>query len=54
MFTLSKGEVSFVIDSGLETLLHHKHQHLNVYPYEFESAYQLLEDFWTDVNDVTG
>jgi len=31
----------------------HKHQKTRIYPYEFISAGQLLEDFWKDVNRVT-
>lgn len=30
----------------------HKHQTLEIFPYEFESAYKLMEDFWSDVNDI--
>jgi len=30
----------------------HKHQRKNVEPYEFETAGQLLEDFWQDVNNM--
>ena len=30
----------------------HKHQQDMIEPYEFESAGQLLEDFWKDVNKV--
>lgn len=29
----------------------HKHQQEKVFPYEFESAAQLLEDFWNAVDD---
>jgi hypothetical protein len=29
----------------------HKHRQENVSPYEFESAAQLLEDFWNTVDD---
>ena len=29
----------------------HKHRQENVFPYEFESAAQLLEDFWNTVDD---
>ena len=31
----------------------HKHNKNIIRPYEFESASQLLEDFWTDVNNYT-
>ena len=30
----------------------HKHKAENVYPYEFESASQLLEDFWKAVEEI--
>lgn len=32
----------------------HKHQRKIVEPYEFESAAQLLEDFWQDVSEMMG
>ena len=38
--------------SGTRQIWDHKHQETMVYPYEFESAYQLLEDFWKDVNNI--
>ena len=38
--------------SGVRKTWDHKHQESIVAPYEFESAYQLLEDFWNDVNAV--
>ena len=37
--------------SGTRQIWDHKHQESTVKPYEFESAYQLLEDFWDDVNN---
>jgi len=40
--------------SGTRQIWDHKHQETKVHPYEFESAYQLLEDFWNDVNNITG
>jgi len=49
------------IDTGLETLLQldgevfpwdHKHHESVISPYEFENPYQLLEDFWNDVNKI--
>lgn len=39
--------------SGSRQVWDHKHQKSAVHPYEFESAYQLLEDFWNDVNTIT-
>jgi hypothetical protein len=36
--------------SGRRDVWDHKHQRTRTSPYEFESAYQLLEDFWNDVN----
>lgn len=30
----------------------HKHERHVVTPYEFETAAQLLEDFWNDVNSI--
>lgn len=39
--------------SGNRQVWDHKHQKSVVRPYEFESAYQLLEDFWNDVNNIT-
>jgi hypothetical protein len=38
--------------SGTRQIWDHKHKETKVYPYEFESAYQLLEDFWHDVESV--
>lgn len=38
--------------SGRRDAWDHKHQKTCTSPYEFESAYQLLEDFWSDVNAV--
>jgi hypothetical protein len=38
--------------SGVRKTWDHRHQESVVKPYEFESAYQLLEDFWNDVNAV--
>jgi hypothetical protein len=32
----------------------HKHEGYKVKPYEFESAGQLLEDFWNDVKRIIG
>jgi len=29
-----------------------KHRNSTVFPYEFENAYQLMEDFWKDVNSI--
>lgn len=31
---------------------YHKHHKSTMHPYEFENAYQLLEDFWNDVNNI--
>ncbi len=30
----------------------HKHKMEKVHPYEFESASQLIEDFWKDVEEI--
>ncbi len=38
--------------SGSRQIWDHKHQEAKIYPYEFESACQLLEDFWHDVNNI--
>lgn len=38
--------------SGRRYVWDHKHKKTITALYEFESAYQLLEDFWKDVNDV--
>ena len=38
--------------SGKRQIWDHKHNETKVYPYEFESAFQLLEDFWNDVNSI--
>jgi hypothetical protein len=38
--------------SGKRDVWDHKHEKTLTAPYEFESAYQLLEDFWNDVNAV--
>lgn len=38
--------------SGNRQIWDHKHKETKVYPYEFESAFQLLEDFWNDVNNI--
>ena len=38
--------------SGKRKIWDHKHQNSAVHHYEFESAYQLLEDFWNDVNNI--
>ena len=38
--------------SGKRQIWDHKHQKSTLRPYEFESAYQLLEDFWADVNKI--
>ena len=38
--------------SGNRKIWDHKHRESMVYPYEFESAFQLLEDFWNDVNSI--
>ena len=38
--------------SGTRQIWDHKHQKTKVHPYEFESAFQLLEDFWQDVNSI--
>ncbi len=38
--------------SGNRQIWDHKHQEAKVHIYEFESAYQLLEDFWNDVNKI--
>jgi len=32
----------------------HKHRYERISPYEFESASQLLEDFWHEVRQITG
>ena len=39
--------------SGKRQVWDHKHQESITYPYEFESAYQLMDDFWNDVNSIT-
>lgn len=39
--------------SGTRQIWDHKHQKSTVQSYEFESAYQLLDDFWNDVNIIT-
>lgn len=36
------------------TVWDHKHKQNRVYSYEFESAGQLLEDFWMDVTRIIG
>jgi hypothetical protein len=36
--------------SGKRDVWDHKHERTLTVPYEFERAYQLLEDFWNDVN----
>ncbi len=38
--------------SGNRQVWDHKHRKSAVHPYEFENAYQLLEDFWKDVNSI--
>jgi hypothetical protein len=38
--------------SGRRDVWDHKHRKSSVSSYEFESAYQLLEDFWNDVNAI--
>jgi len=38
--------------SGARQIWDHKHKETKLYPYEFESAYQLMEDFWNDVNNI--
>ena len=38
--------------SGTRQVWDHKHKETKVFPYEFASAYQLLEDFWDDVNKI--
>ncbi len=38
--------------SGIRQIWDHRHKETNVQPYEFESAYQLLEGFWEDVNRI--
>lgn len=38
--------------SGRRDVWDHKHKKTCTTFYEFESAYQLLEDFWSDVNAV--
>jgi len=35
-----------------KTTWDHKHLESNIYDYEFESAGQLLEDFWLEVNKI--
>ncbi|RLC22259.1 MAG: hypothetical protein DRI57_00295 [Deltaproteobacteria bacterium] len=32
----------------------HRHQRTEVFPYEYESAGQLLEDFWSAVEQIMG
>jgi len=39
--------------SGNRQVWDHKHQESVVFAYEFENAYQLLEDFWNDVITIT-
>ena len=39
---------------GTRVVWDHKHKYEQVSPYEFESALNLMEDFWKDVNDVIG
>lgn len=40
--------------SGRRTAWDHKHNQTTIIPYEYESAAQLLEDFWAEVEHVTG
>ena len=43
----------FKEDASLATLLELDGEiFLNVYPYEFESASQILEDFWKAVEEI--
>ncbi len=37
-----------------KTARDHKHKLERVFPYEFESPGQLLEDFWTEIDKVLG
>lgn len=37
---------------GRRTVWDHKHNQEKVNPYDFESAFNLMEDFWKDVNDL--
>lgn len=38
--------------AGRREVWDHKHRKSTVFPYEFENAYQLMEDFWKDVNSI--
>ncbi len=38
--------------SGNRQIWDHKHHESVIFPYEFENPYQLLEDFWNDVNKI--
>lgn len=38
--------------SGTRFVWDHGHERSTTLPYEFEDAYQLMEDFWNDVNQI--
>jgi len=38
--------------TGRRTVYDHKHRYRNVLPYSFQSAAQLIEDFFNDVNEI--
>ena len=38
--------------SGMRLVWDHKHDCSTVIPYEFEDAFQLMDDFWNDVNVI--
>ena len=38
--------------SGTRLVWDHKHDCSTVIPYEFEDAFQLMDDFWNDVNVI--
>ena len=38
---------------GRRIVWDHKHRNQNIFPYEYESAGQLMEDFWKEVLEIT-